>query len=353
MSDTKYDDHDKYDYPTLKEPPKPTILLIDGDSILFKAASAGEQVWYVAKDAEGNEVARFQSASSYKSWIQSCEILGFDSVYGYEGDIESLTRETEYEYKDVKHCYDSFDKSVNEWLYYSGCEEWKMWIGKATGLKNFRYDIATIHPYKKDRDKMRKPYYLEQVRKYASTKPQVKVIKGSVEVDDRVVAEAEKLKHKCVLGFVDKDNTQAKGCYQLFMGYSDTPYFVTARSVGEIKMDGKKVWATSYLRVASQLLHGDKAVDGIVGLPKYGPTRAYELLKEFDGVHVKHASEVFVKVSEEYKKHYGDSHTYPHCYTGEEITRNWKEMFEENLRLLWMKRHRDDEGETIMNWIGK
>lgn len=341
----------EYEYPVLKEPPPPEKLVIDGDSILFKSASAGEQVWYVARDENGEEIHRFDSASSYKAWIETCKAFGQDVDYGYEGDIENITRHIEYEIKDVESCYKAFDRTVKEWLLMAGCEDWVMWIGKATGMKNFRYDIATIHPYKKGREGTRKPHYLEEVRRYAAKKPQVKVIKGSVEVDDRVVAEAEKLRHKCVLGFVDKDNTQAKGCYQLFVGYSDTPYFVTARSVGEIKLEGKKVWATSYLRVASQLIHGDKTVDGIVGLPSCGPARAYEILKEYDGAHVKHAPEVFYKVAEEYRKVYGDSHTYLHCTTSESITRSWKEMFEENLRLLWMKRHRDDEGEVIMNWI--
>lgn len=351
MGDSESENKPKYEYPILKTPPPPKVLIIDGDSILFKAASAGEQVWYVAKTPDGEEVARFESASSYDSWIQSCDIMGFDDVSGYTGDVSELIREVEYEYRDVNNCYKAFDKTVEEWLTLSGCDEWIMWIGKATGLKNFRYDIATIHPYKHGRDKMRKPHYLEQVRKYASKKPQVKVVKGSIEVDDRVVAEAEKRKHKCVLAFVDKDNTQCRGCYQLFIGYSNTPYFVTMRSVGEIKMDGSKVWATSYLRVASQLIHGDKAVDGIVGLPGYGPKKAYNLLKEFDGVSVKHAPEVFQRVAKEYEKVYGYSHTYHHCTTGEEITRDWIDMFEENLRLLWMKRHKDDTGEEIMRWV--
>lgn len=340
-----------YKYPELKTPPSAKHLVIDGDSILFVSANAGEQVWYVAKTPDGREVAKFDSSKSYESWIENSKMFGFDITFQYEGNLECLERHIEYDYRGVKHCYKAFDRFVEDWLEMSGCDTWTMYIGKSTGMRNFRYDISTIHPYKHNRSNTRKPYYLEQVRKYASQNPNVKVVRGSIEVDDRVVSESEKLKHKCVLAYVDKDNCQSRGCWHLYVGYSDTPYFVSKKTVGNINMNGKKVFATSYLRVAAQLIEGDKSVDGIVGLPRYGPKKAYDLLKEFDGVDVQHAPEVFQRVAEEYIEVYGDSYTYNHCSTGEEITRNWREMFRENLRLLWMKRHKDDEGGEIMKMI--
>lgn len=337
--------------PILKTPPRAKHLIIDGDSILFMASSAGEQVWYVAKTPDGEEVARLESARAYTNWLDEVKTFGADLTFGFEGDIETLERHTEYEQKGVEHCHKAFDHMIKDWLKKSGCETWTMYIGKATGVKNFRYGIATIYPYKHGRSDMRKPYYLEEVRKYASKNPNVKIVRGAIEVDDKVVAEAEKLKHFSMLGFVDKDNTQSRGCWQLFIGFSDTPFFVSKKDVGNIRPEGKKIFATSYLRIALQLLQGDKSVDGIVGLPMYGPKKAYELLRDFDGVDIQYTPNVFQTVAREYQKVYGEEHTYPHCYTGEELTRSWLEMFEENLRLLWMKRHKEDNAEEIMDMV--
>lgn len=340
-----------YKYPKLKQPPKPKIAIIDGDSILFKAASAGEKTWYVATDPDGNEITRFDSAKAYDAWLEELDILGFSLTAEYSGSVDELTRSIEYEILDVELCYKAFDHTVKEWCRMAGIEDYIVYIGKATGARNFRYDLATIHPYKKGRENTRKPHHLEAVRKYAASKSNVKIVRGAIEVDDRVVELAEKYKHNSVLCGLDKDSTQARGCWHLFVGFSDEPFFVSKKNVGNIKPEGKKIFATSFLRVALQLLEGDKSVDGIAGLPKYGPKKAYKLLQEFDGVDLQHLPEVFSTVAREYKKVYGGNHTYEHCYTGEPITRDWYEMFEENLRLLWMKRHKDDKGEHIMKMV--
>lgn len=340
----------EYEYPDLPSPPPPSVAVLDMDSILFKAAMAGETTWYIAKDGEGKEICRFDNAQAYKNWHEMlCD--GMDFVHFYSGDPEQVAREVEYEIKDVKNCYRTFDNVIEEWLGYTGCEEWVGYIGKKTGARVFRYDLATIHPYKKGREGTRKPHYLESVRRYANRNPNIKTVRNDVEVDDRVLEIAEKMKHKACLGVSDKDGLQARGCWIMLMDQWDEPVFSSKRYVGTLWQEGKKVYGTSYLFHLFQLLKGDKQVDGIVGIPKFGDKKSLALLEEFSGVHLKHLPEAIRVVANEYKEYYGDEHIYQHCYSGEEVIASWRDIMEENLRLLWMKRHKDDVGQVIMKHV--
>jgi hypothetical protein len=339
------------EYPELRTPPPPEKAIIDGDSILFKAAQAGETTWYVAVGEDGEEITRFDSAHNYKNWLETAKEFGLDVEHGYEGDLDKVERKVEYEIHDVEKCYKAFDKIVREWVRASGCEDYVVYIGKKSGAKVFRYDVATIYPYKHGRDDLKKPHHLEAVRKYARNLPNVTTVKGDIEVDDKVVAEAEKHKHRACLCALDKDSLQARGCYIHLVGQHEEPVFSSKKIVGRLWQEDKKIYGTGYLFTAFQMLKGDKPVDGIVGLPKWGDKKAYEALKKFDGVGLTHLSDVIYRVAELYYSVYGDEHKYNHCYTNEEITATWRDMFEENLRLLWMKRHRDDVGQSIMEHV--
>lgn len=341
---------EKYEYPELPTPPPPATAILDMDSILFKAAMAGETTWYIAKEEDGREICRFNSALAYKNWLDNVE-AGFDFEHFYQGDPDKITREVEYEVGDVKNCYRTFDNIIDEWLIHSGCEDWMGYVGKKTGARVFRYDIATIHPYKAGREGTRKPHYLEAVRKYANKNPNIKTVRNDVEVDDRVLELAEKMGHKACLTVIDKDGLQARGCWIMLIDQFDSPVFSSKRTVGTLWKEGGKVYGTSFLFHLFQLLKGDKQVDGIVGLPKWGDKKAYDLLEEFSGVHVKHLPDAILKVADQYKEHYGDSHSYKHCYSGEEVEASWRDIMHENVRLLWMKRHKDDIGEVIMKHV--
>jgi len=340
-----------YKKPKLKTPPPPEKAIIDGDSILFQAAQAGENTWYVAIGEKGEEIARFDSAHNFNNWLEVAKAFGKDMEYGYEGDLDKVEKKVEYEILDVRNCYKAFDKIVREGVKASGCNDYAVYISKRSGARVFRYDIATLHPYKYGRDQRRKPHYLEAVRSYARKQPNVITVRGVIEVDDKVVSEAERLKHKACLCTVDKDALQARGCHILLLGQMEKPIFSSKRIVGRLWQEGNKVFGTGYLFTAFQMLKGDKSVDGIVGLPGWGDKKAYEALKDFDGTDISYLPDVVDVVAKLYYEAYGDEYRYKHCYTGEEVVASWKDVFEENLRLLWMKRHKDDEGQDIMKYV--
>ncbi|AHX01154.1 putative exodeoxyribonuclease [Nitrincola phage 1M3-16] len=335
-------------YPTLKQPPPPEFAYIDGDSLIFMAsASVGEQVWYSAKTPTGEKIQQFTSAKEYERWIWELK-EGFS--FDYKGDPDNLIREVEYEILPVNACYKEFDRLLKKYLKQSGVSDWKCYLSKASGLKNFRYDIATLSPYKGNRGDTRKPHHLEAVRRYALQNPKIITTRGSIETDDIVVANTEKMKHKAVLISQDKDSLQIMGSYVMILDQMTSPIFSSKKIVGRLENNGKKVVGTGALFLLFQMLKGDN-VDGIIGLPKWGDAKAFKLLDKYSGACISHLPEAVQDVAEEYKKHYGDVHTYTHCYTGEETSKTWREVFEESLRLLWMLRNKHDKGELIMQYV--
>lgn len=323
---------------------KPVTAFLDLDSVLFSAASAAEQVIYIYINNEtGEEEARFEKAKDGKEWL---ELM---SVVDDAGDL--YRRETEYEYRDVKEAYKAFDKEVERWVKASECQKWTGYVSKNSGLPNFRHQLATLKPYKGSRSDTRKPYYLEHVRKYARKNPNIKTTIGAVETDDLVVARAEKLGQRGCVVSVDKDSRQVSGCWMLIIGEQDKPTFSSGKIVGRLRQKSKKkIVGMGYLFLLFQLLKGD-SVDGIGGCKGVGDKGALEVLEPFSGKPLSELPNAIAAVCEEYKRVYGDEFKYKHHETKEEITATWKDILYENLRLLWMKRSKDDMAETIWEHV--
>lgn len=318
----------------------PQKAFIDGDMILFAAASIGEQIWYVGKSPEGKEIARFDSAHAYKGWLEDIEIFGTGISDGY--NPEEITRETEWEILDFEDCKKTFEKSVKQWAKASNCKEYTCYISKASGLKNFRYEVATIKPYKGGREDSHKPHYLEPLRKWAATLDYVKMARGTVEVDDVVCALAQRNgKRGCVVAG-DKDSRTVSGCYVLIPGEMEKPAFSSPKIVGKLKRNAKnKVVGLGWLYLMFQALQGDSA-DNIGGCKGVGEAKAFSLLIDYHNQPIDRLEELVHTVCKEYEKAYGDSFKYTHCITGEELEVSWKEVMIENLHLLYMKKSQSD-----------
>lgn len=336
----------------MKQKIKPEICVLDGDGLLFEAALAGEQVWYDYHDQDGNLVASFKDARAGNNWIDEIQSMGIDMYYGYTGDADSLIRTTRYEIKDVELCYKAFKKGLKRILKLSKCKEVRCYLSKKSGFKVFRYQLATIHEYKKGRSNSRKPHYLEAVRKFANTLPEVRTVRGRIEVDDKVVQEAESIGAKACLVAADKDALQVKGAWILHLGKHDHPVWSDPNIVGRIgkRKDGS-VKRLGWLALMFQMFTGDKQTDGIVGLPKYGDVKAYNILKPFDNKPIKHLPDVVRAVLREYLRVYGSTHTYTHWDGSVEITASFRDMFEENLLQLYMRRFNNDHCDEIMSIV--
>lgn len=334
----------KYDRPKLKTPPPPEIAYLDLDGPLFAGASAGEQVVYSAVTPEGKVIGSFKKAKEYKSWLEECEIFEADVRFGYDGDLSEITRQTSYEIGDFEDCVKAFDSIVAGWVKQSGCKEYVGYVAKASGEENFRYAVATKKPYKGNRKGLRKPHYLEQLRKYVTGYDYIKVPRGPYEVDDLVCAKAQVKGWKGCVVSVDKDSVAVINTHMLIPDEMTKPKFSSRKVVGRLfkHKDTGKIVGRGTLFWLYQTLHGDSA-DNYGGCEGVGEKGAYEALKEFDGVSSSHLRDAVKRVAEFYHKRYGEEHQYPHHTTGEIITASGAELFVEMSHLAYMKKSMKDE----------
>ena len=162
-----------------------------------------------------------------------------------------------------------------------------------TGENNFRYDIATIAPYKGHRSK-EKPPMLPDAKEYLVSEYNSNVSDGQ-EADDDIAIAAAACDYKCTVASIDKD----------FLQLPCRHYNWNKDSHTDVTFDeGMKFFYT-------QMLTGDTA-DNIKGVKGIGPKKADKIL---DGLVAE--ADLYKAVEEHYD-------------TLDELV--------ENARLLWLRR---------------
>ena len=144
------------------------------------------------------------------------------------------------------------DDELNE------CTDHKFFI---SGSENFRFGIATTHPYKGNRENIKRPKHLQALRDHIVNKWEA-TISCNKEADDDVCIAAYAEPYS-VIAHIDKDLDQIPGSHY---NYVKKLFY----NVG--KFEGLKNF---YL----QCLTGDK-IDNIVGLRGIGPVKAKKALKD-------------------------------------------------------------------------
>ena len=182
---------------------------------------------------------------------------------------------------------------IDKTLVFSNGHDYEVYL---TGDNNFRFDVATTHPYKGNRSEGSKPEHLQAVRDYLVEEHRATVIHGQ-EADDQMAIDASMGKpENTVIASIDKDMLQVN-CWHFNFGKNEFHY-----STHE-----------SGLRFFyQQLLTGDD-VDNIKGLYQVGPVKAERILGDtYDEI------KMYNRVLE--------------AYGGN------KERVLENARLLWLRR---------------
>ena len=173
-----------------------------------------------------------------------------------------------------------------------------------SGPTNFRLGIATIRPYKGNRDETHKPQHGPAIKKYLQKKYDVVVSKDE-EADDIVSYSHYKMwledEHSTVIASTDKDLDMIPGLHYNFI--KGESYYVTPE-------EGTRWFYT-------QLLMGD-STDNIPGIPKVGKVKAARALEEATT-----EMEMYEIASRMYEEAYPDA---PHS------------ALMENAHLLWMRR---------------
>lgn len=176
-----------------------------------------------------------------------------------------------------------------------------------SGDKNYRYDIATIRPYKGNR-KQPKPAWFYETREYLMNMWGAEVTEG-IEADDACTiaqTEAHENGQISVIASIDKDLDQMGGWH--FNWVKNHFYYLTSH----------QGWCNFY----HQMLVGD-VTDNICGVTGVGKKNAERILK---GATDK--SDLHQRVENEYKRVYGS---------------DWDRVMLENGRLLYLQRKPNDE----------
>lgn len=267
------------------------LALIDADLIAYEAASAAEMV------------------------DEGYERRNFDYVIEYVENLVSFIMEQ------------------------SGCDEHEMYI---TGKGNFRYDIATVKPYKGNRKDKDKPFYLPAVRKLLEGTWGAMLCEG-MEADDMLAVRSKQFEpdEVCICSR-DKDLRMVP-CWQYSWEVGLQPEWgpnlvdrigeLHFRFSDKILKNGeksnaiKKVWGTGLKWFYAQCVIGD-STDNIPGLEGKGGGLVHQILEPCAT-----EQELFNAVASAYKDKYGDT---------------YMERLLEQGRLLWMHDKLDEDGKVIL-----
>lgn len=317
-----------------------TKIYVDGDLLVFPASAMGEDRVYLAKDPSGKVVGEFTSASDHKNWLSEIEIMGVDRRFGFEGDIEDLTREFEVRPKDIKVCKRHFERTLEEWL--SACPEGDVtvYLAPKSGQPNPRHEIALRKPYKGNRKASHKPIHLMKLREWALDLPYTrKAYKW--ETDDLVIAGAYK---NGINGYAvqpEKDLFTAYNCWMYHPDIHSEPVWSDPNVIGHLEWRDKKLIGSGRLFLLAQGgIFGDTA-DNYSGLDGAGYNKAWEVLNKYNHQSVECLPDAIREVCELYKCKYGSTCQYINK-NGEQSVASWFDFYQEGIRLAYMVKSRND-----------
>lgn len=228
---------------------KKSLLLIDGDEIVYKAGFASQSVEHHIIDMNGKTVLVAPNKTS------AIELLG-------EHSDEALEIEKVVKPKGEDAARHSLYAVMNTILADTKPTDYRLYL---TGDGNFRYDIATLLPYKGNR-KADRPYYYDFIRHMLHNEYWAITVDG-MEADDALSItqwhhERNDTNWTTIIASQDKDLKMVPGLH----------YNPSKRE--QYSMD----WIEARFSFYCQLLAGDQSVDNIPGIYRVGmPTAAKKL----------------------------------------------------------------------------
>jgi hypothetical protein len=196
------------------------------------------------------------------------------------------------------------DKKVQDIMDQAGCDYRQIFL--TDGPSNFRFKIATIKPYKGNRDDYSKPAYWSEIRSHLVERCGAELVFG-YEADDKLAMEQSDDTICCSR---DKDLDQVpKWHYSWVCGkQKERPLYYIE------EVEGLRAFYT-------QLMLGDSN-DNIPGLYRVGPSTAKKAM-----VNCKTELEMYSVVQKMYEDRFGSY---------------WELFLTENARLLYLLRSEDD-----------
>ena len=340
---------------------KDCIVVIDADTILFKAAKGLQENFITVRHnvkttwtKEFKNVTTFYGRKKDRSggWIAQMnkERAEDKQISASDFTIEEGARVINPD----NYAFSDINKKIEQIMTATGCKDFILAIG---GDSNFRYDVAQMTPYKGERKA--KPIQLPVIVGWVKERYAGKIVMTEgEEVAQLVVADGEEA-DDVIAQYAHKDflHHRATGEHIYVISYIDKDIdMCIAPSCNYDKLDlGIRV-QTPYGAAkcfCSQMLKGD-STDNIPGLPNitpeigeaYGiPVRSGIGPATIDAlfVNANTVKKLFEVVVECYKSWYGEEEVEFVNYEGEVSTRRWINYLWENCQLLWMRREKGVE----------
>lgn len=249
--------------------------LVDGDVLLYRCGFAA--------DSQMLSSLRQEVAAEHPDWDE-------DSV--------KENAKVRLDYEDYAHfAYGNLNATIDGVL--EGRSGYKLYL---TGSGNFREGLATILPYKGNRDPTHKPKYYKELKQYMVDKHNAIIVHG-MEADDAMAMEQWSHRDKStIIATIDKDLDMIPGWH----------YNLNSKEQYWVDLDRANYF------FFWQMLVGD-STDNIPGIKGIGKARATKALEHLIG-----DTQAMKQVVEEmYMKQYPDNH---------------RDAFNEVASLLWMIR---------------
>lgn len=307
-----------------KEKDRPTsgiTALIDMDVVVYQCGFASQHnVHTITLVGEDEPRASFNYIKERDDWIES------------EGlKPEEYVLKTRIEIDPIEHALQTVKMFLNSILEKTNAEHYK---GYLTGCGNFREGVATILPYKGNRD-LPKPIYYQAIRDYLVNSWGAEVVEGR-EADDQLAIEqsrewddtkkASRFPEKEVITIIcsiDKDLKQVPGWHYNW------------------NTDEAPVWVSESQAIHNfymQLCTGDK-VDNIQGIKGVGPAKAKKILENCNT-----EKEMYDAVFNAYR-----NHMFPEGIKHPQQLEEVGARVEENARLLFLIREVEADG-SLKHW---
>lgn len=307
-----------------------TILLVDADTVAFRAASVLETRNIEVKHIPTGKVKVFKNRTEFK-----------DRLITKYGSLEMLK---DYSIEDIQTAEPLGNalqvvKSIMSKIFTAiEPDDMIVYIG---GKDNFREKLLLPSKYKGNREGMLRPLLLNEVRNYVTTKYKAKSPIG-IEADDALnIKGYEELAkgNKVIIASPDKDTLQSDGLY-MFDWTKDNPSVVPIPEIGNLRVKDSTCKGDGLKFFAAQLLVGDVA-DGYrpteICKVRFGAKSVYNLLQPLQT-----KEEILNAVVQKYKEWYPDIVNYT-SWDGNEITTNWEGILDLYFKCVYMHRKKNDK----------
>lgn len=308
------------------------VLIMDADSIAYKAAAANETRSIKATHIGTGDEKEFDNRTAFRAELKSDPELGVEEDYRIT-DIQDP--------RHISYAQSLVREMMKGYCLRSGISNYEIYI---SGDNNFRDFIPLPLKYKGKRDDTIRPVQLRELRQWMIREL------GAIPVHDMEVDDMSSIrayegvvaKQKVVQVSNDKDALQCTGW--LYNPDKD-PAPRVIDGFGELHREGKGVKGTSRMWLYFQMLYGD-AVDCYHGCTlwkmagtgrKFGEVAAFNLLKD-----CKTDKEAWTVLYNTYKSWYNEPVTYIAEFNGQEYTKDAVDIMQLYVDCAHMRRWKDD-----------